>query len=263
MKNKLFVSFTAVIICLLAVVPAAAFEADDSTPGFTPVERTLGLVVDYADVLTPQEESELEARLSALGIENKLEIGVITVDSYEGKSPQGFADDFYDYNGYGYGENDDGFIIVFNTGRGDGNRNIALSTHGKAIQLVNDTEMNSMFDVMIPWLTAEEFAIAFDVFVDESEKAIDISIPLYYIPLSIAVGFVLAFVIVKVQASKLNDIRKKADASDYVGNVVLTSDRDRFLYKKVTKVPIPKQTNSSSSHTGSSGRSHGGGSRSF
>ena len=175
MKNKLFVLLTAVIICLLAVVPAAAFEADDSTPGFTPVERTLGLVVDYADVLTPQEESELEARLSALGIENKLEIGVITVDSYEGKSPQGFADDFYDYNGYGYGENDDGFIIVFNTGRGDGNRNIALSTHGKAIQLVNDNEMNNMFDVMIPWLTAEEFAIAFDVFVDESEKAIDIS----------------------------------------------------------------------------------------
>ena len=236
----------------------------EQTTEFVPTDRTLPLVVDNADVLTDAEETELLAKLEALGGKYDLEIGAVTVDSYEGKGPQAFADDFYDYNGYGYGENDDGIIVVFNTGEGDGNRNIAISTHGKGIDLLTDNEISLIIEMMINPVKNGDFAGAFDNFVAECENAIDPSISIIWIPVSVLIGFGLAFLIVKIQASKLKTVRAQVSAEDYVGNVMLTSQYDNFMYKNVTSSPRAKSNSSGgSTHTSSSGRTHGGGNKSF
>lgn len=260
MKSKLFTVLTVLVLLLTMLIPVSA--ADAETTEFVPVDRKLPLVVDKADVLTYEEEVLLTERLTGLGDEHKLQVAVVTVDSNEGKSPQAFADDFYDYNGYGYGENDDGLVVVFNTGEVDGNRNLWISTHGTAIELLSDSEINYILDEMITSLLIGEYSSAFDVFVDECAKAVDTSVPLYYIPLSIVIGLIIAFIITKIQASGLNTVRAQHDASDYVGNVELTQKYDNFMYRDVKKTPRPK-SNSGSSHTSSSGRSHGGGGKSF
>lgn len=262
-------AYIAAVDTILKAAPPAISEPEDTADDvtepiteFVPVDRTLSLVEDYADVLTDSEEAELIAKLEALGSEYDIEIGAITVDSYEGKDPQDFADDFYDYNGYGYGNNDDGLIVVFNTGKGDGNRNLAISTHGKGIELLTDLEIDRIIEMMINPIKNGDFASAFDNFVSECEVAFDESISIIWIPVSILVGFGLAFLIVKIQASKLKNVVQKADAADYVGNVILTYQDDRFIYRNVTRSPIVKSS-SSSTHTSSSGRTHGGGNRSF
>lgn len=252
------------IVSKAPVVTEPVTDAPETEPTteFVPVDRTLSLVEDYADVLTDSEEAELLAKLEALGAANDIEVGVVTVDSNEGKTPEAFADDFYDYNGYGYGENDDGFIVVFNTGEGDGNRNLWISTHGKGIDLLTDMEIDVIIEMMITPIKNGDFAGAFDNFVSECENAVDTSVSLLAIPLAIAIGFGLAFLIVKIQASKLKTVVQKADAADYVGNVVLTYQNDQFMYRNVISSPKVK-SDSSSTHTSSSGRTHGGGGRSF
>ena len=260
-------AYLAAVEEIVSKAPAATKPVTDApetepTTEFVPVDRTLSLVEDYADVLTDSEEADLLAKLEALGAANDIEVGVVTVDSYEGKDPQAFADDFYDYNGYGYGENDDGFIVVFNTGEGDGNRNLAISTHGKGIDLLTDMEIDVIIEMMITPIKNGDFAGAFDNFVSECENAVDTSVSLLAIPLAIAIGFGLAFLIVKIQASKLKTVVQKADAADYVGNVVLTYQNDQFMYRNVTSSPKAK-SDSSSTHTSSSGRTHGGGNKSF
>ena len=260
-------AYLAAVEEIVSKAPAATKPVTDApetepTTEFVPVDRTLSLVEDYADVLTDSEEADLLAKLEALGAANDIEVGVVTVDSYEGKDPQAFADDFYDYNGYGYGENDDGFIVVFNTGKGDGNRNLAISTHGKGIDLLTDMEIDVIIEMMITPIKNGDFAGAFDNFVSECENAVDTSVSLLAIPLAIAIGFGLAFLIVKIQASKLKTVVQKADAADYVGNVVLTYQNDQFMYRNVTSSPKAK-SDSSSTHTSSSGRTHGGGNKSF
>lgn len=262
-------AYIAAVDTILKAAPPAISEPEDTANDvtepiteFIPVDRTLSLVEDYADVLTDSEEAELIAKLETLGSEYDIEIGAITVDSYEGKDPQDFADDFYDYNGYGYGSNDDGLIVVFNTGEGDGNRNLAISTHGKGIELLTDLEIDRIIEMMINPIKNGDFAGAFDNFVTECEVAFDESISIIWIPVSILVGFGLAFLIVKIQASKLKTVVQKADAADYVGNVVLTYQNDQFMYRNVTSSPKVK-SESSSTHTSSSGRTHGGGNKSF
>ena len=262
-------AYIAAVDTILKAAPPAISEPEDTADDvtepvteFVPTDRTLSLVEDYADVLTDSEEAELIAKLEALGSEYDIEIGAITVDSYEGKDPQAFADDFYDYNGYGYGSNDDGLIVVFNTGKSDGNRNLAISTHGKGIELLTDLEIDRIIEMMINPIKNGDFAGAFDNFVTECEGAFDESISIIWIPVSILVGFGLAFLIVKIQASKLKTVVQKADAADYVGNVVLTYQNDQFMYRNVTSSPKVK-SESSSTHTSSSGRTHGGGNKSF
>lgn len=261
-------AYLAAVEEIISKAPAASEPVTDApetepTTEFVPEDRTLSLVEDYADVLTDTEEAELLAKLEALGAANDIEVGVVTVDSYEGKDPQAFADDFYGYNGYGYGENDDGFIVVFNTGEGDGNRNIAISTHGTGIDLLTGNEISLIIEMMINPIKNGDFAGAFDNFVAECENAIDSGISIIWIPVSILIGFGLAFLIVKIQASKLKTVVQKADAADYVGNVMLTAQYDNFMYKNVTSSPKAKSSSGSSTHTSSSGRTHGGGNKSF
>ncbi|MEE1320476.1 MAG: TPM domain-containing protein [Acutalibacteraceae bacterium] len=243
----------------------APVATTEPTTEFVPTDRTLPLVVDNADVLTDAEEADFTAKLEELGGKYDLEIGILTVDTYEGKDGQAYADDFYDYNGYGYGENDDGLMIVFNTGKEDGTRNITLTTHGTAIDYITDLERDVMFEMMITELSNGEYAAAFETFISEADSSIDPSIPVFFIPLSVVVGFALAFLIVKIQASKLKTVRQQVNAADYVGNVNLTYQADNFIYRNVSKVKRSSESSSggSSTHTSSSGRTHGGGSRNF
>ena len=69
-------------------------------------------MVDNADLLTADEETSLLARLEAFTEKHEMEIAVVTVSDLEGKTVEEYGDDFYDYNGYGYGEDDDGLLLL-------------------------------------------------------------------------------------------------------------------------------------------------------
>ena len=60
-------------------------------------------VYDYANLLTIEEIDILEASANKLAETYQMDIGIVTINDAEGKSSMAYADDFYDYNGYGYG----------------------------------------------------------------------------------------------------------------------------------------------------------------
>ncbi|MBQ7810328.1 MAG: hypothetical protein IJ346_05120 [Clostridia bacterium] len=82
---------------------------------------------------------------------------------------------------------------------------------------------------------------------------------------SLVAGFVIALISVLVMKGKLKSVRRQPAAKDYLvpGSMNVTSSRDIFLYRNVTKRAKPKESSGSSTHTSSSGRSHGGGGGSF
>ena len=246
-----------------ATAPVATTEP---TTEFVPTDRTLPLVVDNADVLTDAEETDFTAKLEALGDKYNMDAAILTVDSYGGKTDRAYADDYFIEMGYGRGENKDGFLFVFNTGKEDDTRNVYLATHGSAIEYITDFEIDVIFEMMIPKLTNGEYAEAFETFINEADNAIDPSTPVYVYPASILIGFAIAFIIVKIQASKLKTVRKQADAASYVANVQLTYQYDNFMYSDVSKVKKSSDSSSSggsSTHTSSSGDTFGGKGRNF
>lgn len=59
---------------------------------------------DLADLLTDDEEAELQSRINELVAKDGQDIGIVTVEDESVMSTQEFADEFYENSGMGIGE---------------------------------------------------------------------------------------------------------------------------------------------------------------
>lgn len=263
-----------IAITLSAICTVTAF-ADI----FTPVERTLPLVVDDAGLLTESEEAQLCEKLQKIGDKHKCEAAVVTITSTGGKSHMAYADDFYDYNGYGYGSNDDGLLFLLDMGA----REMYITTHGTGVKAITDYGREKLFDRVQGDIKNGDYYDAFSEYADivddyytryeqgtPYDKGADtFAITGFNIIGAIVGALAVGFIGTGSMKSKLKSVRSKPAASDYVRreSLNLTNSSDMYLYRHVSKVKIESSSSSSSggsrTHRSSSGRSHGGGGRSF
>lgn len=247
-------------------------EETEPTTKFQRVERTLPLLVDNADLLTADEEATLLTRLKAFTEKHEMEIAVVTVSDLEGKTVEEYGDDFYDYNGYGYGEDDDGLLLlVYEPGDG-GEREAYISTHDDGKYEFYDAIREDMMLSMRDSLVAEDYVAAFNIFVDKAEETMKPNVSLIWLFVFVLVGAVVGLLITTGMASKNISVMAKGDANLYsrAGSLKLVNYYDNFINTHTQKIPKAKDNDSSgkggtrsSTHTSSSGRSHGGTSMKF
>lgn len=233
-------------------------------------------VVDTADLLTDDEETELESYIDDIISDLGFDIAVVTVDSLEGLTAEAYADDFYDYNGYGYGANHDGCLLLVSMET----REWHISTTGYGITALTDAGLDYIADEFLPYLSDGEYYDAFVTFVDnvndfvlqadtgdiydignlpdESNSSFNFEALLF----GLVAGLIVALVFVSVLVKKMKPVASKADANDYLvaDSFVLTHESERFIGSSVSKVAIQSESSGggSSTHSGSSGTSHGG-----
>ena len=94
--------------------------------------------------------------------------------------------------------------------------------------------------------------------------------PPIWILISIAVGVVIAFIVVGSMKRKLHTVNMQAAANNYLknGSLNITESNDIFLYSNVTKTAKPQDNDSnsgsgSSTHESSWGNTYGGGGGNF
>lgn len=239
MKKLLCIS-AALLLMLVLAVPALA--ATDH-------------VIDDADLLTPSQEQQLEEKLAAVSENLGMDIVVATTNNTGYKSTGAYADDLYDYSGYG----DDGALYLIDMD----NRQMWISTAGKAIDSLSDSDIDDMLDEMFSYVSSEDYfgsAMCFARLCEEY-AGMDWGMTLL---ICFGAGLIIAFIATGVMKKQLNNVQLKAGAWDYMkqGSLNITESRDLFLYRNISRTAKPKN-NGSSSHRSSSGRSHGGGGRSF
>ena len=61
-------------------------------------------VYDYLNYLSDDEVIELQTAINSVSNDYNLDVVVVITDQTDGKSSMEFADDFYDSNGFGKGE---------------------------------------------------------------------------------------------------------------------------------------------------------------
>lgn len=231
------------------------------------------LLYDDADILTDSEEAKLESMLDDVSAAHKMDVAVVTVYSLGSKTAQEFADDYYDYNGYGQGSSKDGVVLMLSME----NRKWHLSTTGAAINAVSDDSLDYIFssDNVLSYFKNDDWTGGFECYADmmddcftayENGDSYPPAEPIDYLiffAVSLGVGVLSAVIFVFIICSQHKSVRKKAGASDYYINnsLAVTQSYDAFLYRNVARTP--KSNDSSSTHTSSSGTSHGGGGGSF
>ena len=239
-------------------------------------------VVDNAELLTEEEERELSAKLNSIYESQQFDTVIVTVKDCEGKTDEAYADDYYDYNGYGYGDNHDGCLLLIRV-TNPNDRYAHISTTGYGITAITDYGYNFILDQIIPSMKSgdynkacNDFASYVEDFVIEAKSGepYDVTNKLYSskdnlkaVFTSLIVGLIVAAIVTLSVKKSYKPVGFNRNAANYLVNdsMKLRSSYDNFLYANVTKTRIERDSGSggSSTHSGSSGTSHGGGGRSF
>lgn len=241
-----------------------------------PLERQKPRLVDDADLLTTSEEERLLDKLDEISERQQCDVAVVTVNSTNGKTPQAFADDYYDYNGYGMGEGDDGVMLVISMEE----RDWYVTTYGFGIKAMTDDALDVMTIEVKSHLSNANYYEAFSVYADSCDDYItqakngkpftrsdvlDLDEIAEKAFISVVIALIVAFCVTAKLKAELKTVAPQRSASNYQrpNSLNITSGHETFLFKNVSKVKIQSSSSSgrsggSRTHRSSSGRSHGG-----
>ncbi len=275
MKRKL----SCLLLCLVLLFPVLTASAANPK------------IIDDAHLLWLEEASELEHKAQEIADAYGMDVVILTVDSTKGTYIETFADDFFDYNGYGIGDSYSGVLLVLAMDT----REWAISTSGDARYAITDYGVGALFEEMAWYLSDDDYYEAFYAYLDalsdyfeayqqgapidgfagnyDGPGSVEIGTqedvvyfeedPPYW--LCPVIGAVISGIVVLVMASSMNTKRPQRSAGEYLnrGSIQMRRHQDIYLYSQVSKTRKQTQSSSggggSSVHRGSSGRSHGGG----
>ena len=271
--KKLFLYFT-LLLSFFWITNVYAFD-------------TSAKIYDYSDKLTDEEEALLKEKIDTFIDTYHMDLVLVTVDEHNKNTTEEYADDFYDYNGFGIGETHDGLILVIDNNFAK--ENLWISTTGEAIRMYNDARINYILDAIE---VEYNYYKLFDIFIDKCSYYASLGIPgdnrnTYIdengdihekrtIPWFYLISFssVVATIVLLILIRKNKMIHKAENANPYIikDRIRITSRSDQFVSTHTSKVLIRLQNSSSGGghhsvggstvHRGSSGISHGGGGRS-
>lgn len=230
-------------------------------------------IVDGAQYLDEAQLEKLSEKIEGIRQKYNFEVAIVTEDEMSGYDAMSTADDIYDYNGYGAGENDDGILLYICRDT----REYHITTHADGLRVFNDRGIEYLKKNIEEELTNDNYYLAMDVFADLCDELLEMAangepynkkqLSMTYILMVIGGALLIPFIIAKMMTNSKLAKMKTAVENNYAANYVkngskrLDFSRDIFLYSNITKTERPK--NNSGSHQSSSGRTHGGGGGSF
>ncbi len=287
MQKKIISILFAIILCLCMIIPAFAVESS-STTGNTGFADEYSRVLDYADVLSQEENNKLEAQFGEIANRQKVDIVICFTNSLDGKKTADYTETLYEKHNYGYGENKDGIMLLVSFEEHDW----YIATRGYAIQAFTDAGIQYIGNQIKGdlgdgncYAAAEYFGQICDELISDAKNgnvygeptgAIDnedtgfVLPPPMWILISIGAGLIVALVVVGSMKRKLKTVNLQAAANSYLksGSLNITESNDIFLYSNVTRTAKPKNNDNnngsgSSTHESSSGNTYGGGGGKF
>lgn len=267
------------ILCLLLVCGMIPFSSAASPK-----------VIDNAGLLTDSQRQKLEQKAQQIADEYDMDVVIVTVWSLNGKTAEAYADDYFDYNGYGIGRDFSGTLFLLSMEY----RDWAISTSGDSIYALTDYGIELLFESCKDYLSDDNYYRAFDVYLDQLDGFYrayedgnpidgyhdsDVDDYIIYDPndsagvvhykekpttgdiirmvvISLVIGLVIGGIVLYSLRKSMNTFTPQPNASSYIpsGGFRFTEKKDSHLYSNVSK--IRRDSDSS----GGSGRSFGGGS---
>lgn len=233
-----------------------------TTPAIDATEK----VYDFADLFTDEEEQQLYTRITNYINEYNLDLAVVTIDE-NNKTPREYADDFYDYNDF---NQQGGVLFLIDMD----NRKIYMSTTGQAIKMYNDYRINTALDEVYTYMSDEEYYEGTSSYIDKISNYAKEGIPTSNkeeksltssIFISLLIGLIGTAIIMAILIFKNKMVRKATTAREYLNknSIKIQNMGEILISSNTTKHEIDHSSSGSSTHTGSSGSSHGGGGHSF
>ena len=176
--KKQFVRWSVLALPLVLVAYFLALPV--SAWAMTPVDPNYEIVVpqvdptekvhDFAGLFTPEQRETLREKSANYQQELSMDCVIVTTEDTKGLSSQDYADDFYDYNGFGLSKGStsadqrNGVLFLVDMD----NRNFYIGTTGMAIRVYDDLRIEELLDVAFQYMPKGEYYQAMEATVDAS-----------------------------------------------------------------------------------------------
>jgi uncharacterized protein len=247
-------------------------------------------VFDNAKLMSQSEIDRLEGTIKLLRSQYKMDFVVLTTNDVPTDKSQEYADDFYDNNGFGEGEDLSGILLLIDMN----NRLVTVSTTGLMIRYITDARLSTLLDTVAPYLTGGEYGQGAFVALAQVSVYLSNGIPSgqynqdeegvidrYVKPRAVTLGEAAIALLAGLLSGVIlfftvrHTYAMKGSAYKYDLNkntaVTVTGATDVYLRTQVTRTVRASSSSGgggfgglgSSTHRSSGGRVHGGGSRRF
>ncbi len=248
-------------------------------------------VTDDARLFSDQERAYLEQRAAEISEKYNFGVYIVTLDNYlnyHGSSNiEKFTMNYYDENGFGYGDDKAGTILLLSMAKRDYDLDFNSDRANEIFTYSGREQMKSRF---LAYFRQNDFYGGFDEYLSTCEEYLQAAadgtpvgasddvpdgywdnytdydnerLPLWIALIPGAIAAILAGVLTSIP---MHSAKKKQDADVYCvpGSLDIRRRSDMFLHRSVTRTPRETESSSSSSdsHNYSSG-SHSGSSGKF
>lgn len=268
------------LICTFLVMGSMAVWADQ-TGAVSGQTR----VFDQAGLFSETEIIQLEEKIAQCRKSTKMDVVIVSAYADGERSAEEYADDYYDYGGFGVGKKASGVLLLYYMdGPGQPGGECYISTTGTMINMLTDERIESILDDVYGDLGNRDFAGATEHFLEDVKVYVKEgvesgqytydrdtgeivryhSIRLYEVAIAMVIAGILA-------GSVCLDIKKRyamKQSSREVSNSLqayradcafhFSVAGDKMVNKYVRSVPIPRNTSSGSGGRGHSGSSSAG-----
>lgn len=268
------------LICTFLVMGSMAVWADQ-TGAVSGQPR----VFDQAGLFSETEIIQLEEKIVQCRKSTKMDVVIVSAYADGERSAEEYADDYYDYGGFGVGKKASGVLLLYYMdGPGQPGGECYISTTGTMINMLTDERIESILDDVYGDLGNRDFAGATEHFLEDVKAYVKEgvesgqytydrdtgeivryhSIRLYEVAIAMVIAGISA-------GSVCLDIKKRyamKQSSREVSNSLqayradcafhFSVAGDKMVNKYVRSVPIPRNTSSGSGGRGHSGSSSAG-----
>lgn len=268
------------LICTFLVMGSMAVWADQ-TGAVSGQTR----VFDQAGLFSETEIIQLEEKIAQCRKSTKMDVVIVSAYADGERSAEEYADDYYDYGGFGVGKKASGVLLLYYMdGPGQPGGECYISTTGTMINMLTDERIESILDDVYGDLGNRDFAGAAEHFLEDVKAYVKEgvesgqytydrdtgeivryhSIRLYEVAIAMVIAGISA-------GSVCLDIKKRyamKQSSREVSNSLqayradcafcFSVAGDKMVNKYVRSVPIPRNTSSGSGGRGHSGSSSAG-----
>ena len=242
-------------------------------------------VFDQAGLFSETEIIQLEEKIAQCRKSTKMDVVIVSAYADGERSAEEYADDYYDYGGFGVGKKASGVLLLYYMdGPGQPGGECYISTAGTMINMLTDERIESILDDVYGDLGNRDFAGATEHFLEDVKAYVKEgvesgqytydrdtgeivryhSIRLYEVAIAMVIAGISA-------GSVCLDIKKRyamKQSSREISNSLqayradcafcFSVAGDKMVNKYVRSVPIPRNTSSGSGGRGHSGSSSAG-----
>jgi len=252
--RKLLYKFCLTFLLVFFAIPAFAQEK----------------IVDNAGLLSPQEKASLTELVTSITSTYNFDLVIVTETNIGEYSTVDYADSFFDYYGYGLGQDRDGCIFLQVTE----SRDYSFRTTARGMAILNNTAFNKLENSTVKFLSAGNYYEAYRAFLLNWEEFLSLeernrSYNFFHqwnallVIISWLLSLAIGFIVVQTWKAQMNTAIQQTQAAAYVvpNSLSFKEKKDSFLYSTVTKIkrPDPPSSSGGVTRSGSSGGHSGRG----